>query len=65
MKQEVLGNFDLPWIPVSAMILFVLCFAIFCYWTFKRSNRGLYQEAAAMPLEDAHPHRIRSGESHE
>lgn len=53
MKQAVLGHFDLPWIPVTALLLFVVCFAAYTYWTFKKMNRPLYEQASMIPLEDA------------
>lgn len=52
MKQSVLSNFDLPWIPLTGLILFVTCFAIYIYWTFKKENKAVYQAASLIPLED-------------
>jgi len=52
MKQAVLAQFDLPWIPLTGLVLFVACFALYCFWTFKRSNLPLYTRAAELPLED-------------
>jgi len=51
MKQEVLSNFDLPWIPLTGLILFVICFAAYCYWTFRGDNKAAYDEASLIPLE--------------
>ncbi len=52
MKQAVLSNFDLPWIPLTGLILFVFCFAAYTYWTFTRENKVIYQKASLIPLED-------------
>ena len=52
MKQEVLKNFDLPWIPLTGLILFVVCFVLYTYWTFKKENQKHYEEASLVPLED-------------
>lgn len=52
MKQEVLKNFDLPWLPVSGLILFVLCFSIYSWWTFRKKNHEMYRAAALIPLEE-------------
>jgi cbb3-type cytochrome oxidase subunit 3 len=53
MKQAVLSNFDLPWIPLTGLILFVVCFAAYTYWTFKKENKAVYEKASHIPLEDA------------
>ncbi len=53
MKQEVLKNFDLTWIPLSGLVLFVACFSAYVYWTYKNSNKSFYQSAGALPLAEA------------
>lgn len=52
MKQAVLANFDLPWLPITALVIFVASFLVYCFWTFKRSNQAVYREAASLPLAD-------------
>jgi cbb3-type cytochrome oxidase subunit 3 len=52
MKQEVLSQFNMPWLPVTALLLFVVCFALYAYWTFKSSNKEHYEKASMVPLED-------------
>jgi cbb3-type cytochrome oxidase subunit 3 len=52
MKQAVLSNFDLPWLPLTGLILFVVCFAIYTYWTFKKENKPVYDQASLIPLEE-------------
>lgn len=53
MKQEVLKNWDLPMASVTALMIFVICFAAYAYWTFKASNKKVYEEASNIPLGDA------------
>jgi cbb3-type cytochrome oxidase subunit 3 len=53
MKQQVLSNFDLPWLPVTGLILFVVCFALYTFWTFRKSNKTNYIKASLIPLEEA------------
>ena len=52
MKQQVLSQWDLPWIPLTGLVLFVVCFAAYTYWTFKKSNKEAYDQASLIPLEE-------------
>lgn len=52
MKQAVLSHWDLPWLPITALMIFVICFAAYTYWTFKKDNKKVYDEASLIPLED-------------
>lgn len=53
MKQEVLKHWDVPWLPVTALLLFVFCFALYTYWTFKKERKGIYEMVSKIPLDDA------------
>lgn len=53
MKQQVLGHWDLPWLPLTALMIFVICFAAYTYWTFKKENKKVYDEASLIPLDDS------------
>lgn len=53
MKQDVLKNFDIDWIPVLGLILFVICFSSYVYFTYKKSNKSFFEKIASLPLEDA------------
>ncbi len=53
MKQAALSHFDLPWLPITALIIFVVCFAAYLYWTFKKDNKANYEQASQIPLEEA------------
>jgi cbb3-type cytochrome oxidase subunit 3 len=52
MKQEVLKAWDVPWLPVTALILFVVCFAFYTWWTYRKENKKFYDELSRIPLED-------------
>lgn len=52
MKQAVLSQFNLPWLPILALLLFVACFALYTYWTFSKNNVHFYNQAAHLPLEE-------------
>lgn len=53
MKQLVLSQFDMVWIPITGLILFVSCFSAYIYWTFKKENKPIYEQASLIPLDDA------------
>lgn len=53
MKQDVLSQFNLPWLPITGLIIFVVCFAAYTYWTYKKENKVVYDQAAMLPLEEA------------
>jgi cbb3-type cytochrome oxidase subunit 3 len=52
MKQTVLQAWDLQWLSVTALVLFVICFSVYTWWTFRRENRSAYEEASRIPLND-------------
>ena len=52
MKQEALSQFNLPWLPITGLIIFVVCFAVYTYWTYKKENLPVYEQASMIPLED-------------
>jgi len=53
MKQAVLSQFNLPWLPITGLIIFVVCFSAFTYWTFKKENKAIYDQSSLIPLEEA------------
>lgn len=53
MKQEVLKNFDISWIPIAGLLIFVLCFALYTFYTFHKKNKAYYESAAKIPLDDS------------
>ena len=52
MKQAALKGWDLPWLSVTALVIFVLCFAVYAYWTYRKENKKVYEEASFIPLEE-------------
>lgn len=53
MKQAALTQFNITWIPITGLLLFVGCFSLYVYWTYKKSNKAHFQAASLVPLEDA------------
>lgn len=56
MKQAALKAFDLTWIPLTGLIIFVVCFGLYAFWTYKKSNKAFFDQAALIPLEDGVNH---------
>ncbi len=52
MHKEVLSKFDQTWLPLTALVIFLVCFIAYTYWTFKKSNREFYENASLMPLDE-------------
>lgn len=53
MKQAVLSQFNLPWLPITGLIIFVVCFTLYTYWTYKKENKAVYEQVSLLPLEEA------------
>ena len=56
MDKDVLSQFDKPWLPITALIIFGVCFLTYCYWTFKKENKKIYENSSYMPLHDGVKH---------
>jgi cbb3-type cytochrome oxidase subunit 3 len=56
MYTEILSRFDKPWLPILALFIFGICFTAYTYWTFKKSNKPVYDSVSMMPLEDGVKH---------
>ena len=52
MKQQALSQFNITWLPLTGLIIFVACFAAYTYWTFKKENKPVYEAASRIPLEE-------------
>lgn len=52
MKQEVLSQFDLPWLPITALVIFLVCFGIYAYWAFKKENKPMWEQMSQLPLAE-------------
>jgi cbb3-type cytochrome oxidase subunit 3 len=53
MKQAVLSHFDLPWLPLTGLVIFCVCFSLYAFYTYRKSNKSYYERASLIPLEDA------------
>lgn len=56
MKSLVLSNFDQPWLPSFALLLFLLVFISMLLMVFRPGSRNLYTEASELPLKDGGDH---------
>ena len=54
--SQFLSRFDQPWLPITALVIFGVCFTAYTYWTYKKSNKPVYESASLMPLEDGVKH---------
>jgi cbb3-type cytochrome oxidase subunit 3 len=52
MKQAALSQFDMPWLPISGLLIFAGCFIAYTYWTYKKENKELYDHAAMIPFSE-------------
>lgn len=53
MKQAVLKAWDLPLLSVTALVLFVVCFSLYAWWTYRSENKEMFEQVAQIPLDDA------------
>ena len=53
MKQAALSQFNLPWLPITGLIIFVVCFSLYTYWTYKKENKEVYEQASMLQLEES------------
>lgn len=56
MQKEVLSHFNMPWMPILAMLIFASCFVAYIYWTYRKTNKPLYEKAQGLPLSDGEKH---------
>jgi cbb3-type cytochrome oxidase subunit 3 len=56
MYRDILSQFDKPWLPITGLIIFATCFAMFVFWTFKKENKAFYEHSSKMPLQDGVNH---------
>jgi cbb3-type cytochrome oxidase subunit 3 len=52
MKQAALSHFDMPWLPITGLIIFVICFTTYTWWTFSKRNKEIYEQVSLIPLEE-------------
>ncbi len=52
MKQAVLSHWDIPWLPIVALMIFVVSFVMYTLWTFRKGQKKFYDDASHIPLEE-------------
>jgi len=52
MKSAVLSNWNIPWLPSFALILFFGLFTIMLIRVFSKSTKSLYDETSKIPLNE-------------
>lgn len=52
MKSEVLKNFDLPWLSVTAEILFLVLFIGVVFYAISKKNKNTFEENANLPFNE-------------
>ena len=52
MYTEVLSKFNQPLLPILALLIFISCFSLYIFWTFKKENKQVYKKSSYMPLHD-------------
>lgn len=57
--RETLKHFNMPWLPITGLIIFMFCFAVYTYWTYKKENKKTYDQVAMIPLEEETLHEKR------
>jgi cytochrome c oxidase cbb3-type subunit IV len=53
MKQLVLSQMDMPWLPIAGLAIFMTFFVGVLIWSYRRSSGELYQHVANLPLSEA------------
>lgn len=52
MNRDTLSKFDITWLPIAGLIIFLVCFVAYVYWTYKKENKDVYDRASMLPLEE-------------
>lgn len=56
MKQEILTQFQSPYLTVLALLLFAAVFAGILVRTFRKENGAVYERMQQLPLEEDDSH---------
>ena len=56
MIKEVMTNAANIQTTIFALLIFVVSFSGFAFWTYKKANKNRYEEAGALPLSDGDKH---------
>lgn len=52
MIKETLLNFDMLYLPVVALMIFLIMFSCVLYWVYRKDNRALYKHMSELPYEE-------------
>ena len=52
MKQQAVSTCNMQWLPITGLIIFVVCFTAYTYWTFRKDNKAKYEMAAKLPMDE-------------
>jgi cbb3-type cytochrome oxidase subunit 3 len=52
MKSQVLSNWDMPWLPLTALFIFIGIFMCMFYYSYSSRNKQKHKEVSALPLEE-------------
>lgn len=61
MKKEVLANFDISWLPVIGMILFIVVFASIVYRVFFLEEKETHHKNSTLILDSDHRPEVKNG----
>lgn len=56
MYRKIFSQFDLTWLPITGLIIFLTCFILFLIWTFKKENKEFYENISQLPFHDGVKH---------
>ena len=56
MKQFILSRFDMPWISVLALLIFMFLFISVIFWLFRKDSNDIYSEAVKVPFNEGEFH---------
>lgn len=62
MKSEVLKNFDMTYLTEIALVLFVMVFIGYAFYTLNPKRKAYYEDASRLPFDDD---QSNSGEKNE
>lgn len=51
--SDIMGNANLTFYPIVAMIIFLIVFVAVGYWALSKRNKERFEQASLLPLEDA------------
>lgn len=52
MKSQVLSNWDIPWLPSLALLLFLAVFITMLFMIFRKDAKGHFNKISEIPLNE-------------